>query len=77
MRGLPAGKISSAHVANFFFGSWIVAYGIPVYILADNAVQFTRKLFAIATLCTILGVKQLQLLITPKSMSKLNSTIVR
>lgn len=49
---MPAGKRFSAYVADVFFDSWIVPYGILAYVLADSEVQLTSKLFA--TLCTML-----------------------
>lgn len=38
MRVLPTDKTSSAYVANVFFDSWIVPYGITNYVLADDEV---------------------------------------
>lgn len=56
-RAVPPGEISSSRVANVFFDSWIVPYGILVYILTENGVQFTSKL--LAALCKIRVVKNL------------------
>lgn len=53
----PTDITSSDHVANVFFDSWIFPYFISTYVLSDNIMQFTSKLFA--TLCTLLVVKHL------------------
>lgn len=53
-RTMPTGTTSSSHVANVLFDSQVAPYGIPAYVLTDNGVQFTCKLFA--RLCIMLGV---------------------
>lgn len=50
-------KKSSLHIANVFFNSWVIFYGIATYIQTVNRVQFKSKLFA--TLRTMLGLKHL------------------
>lgn len=56
-RAMPTGQTKSSHVANVFFNSWVVLYGISAYVLMKNEAQLTSKLFAM--LCTMLGVKEL------------------
>lgn len=50
-----AQKKSSSYVGKVLFDSWIAPYGIPVYVLTDDEMQFPNKLFA--TMCAVLGMK--------------------
>lgn len=40
---MPTGKNSSSRVANEFFDSGVVPYGIPTYVLMDNGEQFFEQ----------------------------------
>lgn len=57
-RTMPTGKTSSLRIATVFFDSWRVPYGIPAYILTENGLKFTSKLFAV--LFTLLIMKHLE-----------------
>lgn len=57
-RETSAGKISSPHIANVLFDSWIVSYAIPNHVRTEYGVQFTIKLFA--TLYAILVLRHLK-----------------
>lgn len=56
-RAMRTGKTSSSLVANVFFDSWAVPSDIPAYVVTDNGLQFTSKVFK--TLCPMLSVKHL------------------
>lgn len=56
-RAVRRGKTSSSHAANVFFDIRVVRNGIPVYVLTDNGVRITSKLFSL--LCTMLDVNAL------------------
>lgn len=60
---MPAKKTFSALVANVFFDYWVVPYETPTYILTENEVQSTSKMFA--ALCTMLGVTHLTAIAYP------------
>lgn len=50
-------KMTATHTANLFMSIWLIPYGIPTYLLADNRTQFASKCFA--TACALLKVKHL------------------
>lgn len=54
-RAMPSDKTSSPNVANLFFDSWVVPYGIPAYIQTDYGMKFTCALFG--TIYTMHGGK--------------------
>lgn len=50
-------KTTPTHIANLFFGHWIVPNGIPSFLLTDSCVHITSKFFA--TICALLDVNHL------------------
>lgn len=55
-RAIPTSETSSAHIANVFLKHWIVPFGIPKYLLAENKLQPVSTFFA--SICAYLGVKE-------------------
>lgn len=42
---IPTSKTAASHVANPFLNLWIVTFGVPTYLLADNGPQFACMFF--------------------------------
>lgn len=57
-RALPNSKTLSSYVANVLLDFRVTLYRIPAYVLTDNGVQLTSKLFA--KLCTMPELKNLK-----------------
>lgn len=57
-RAMRTKKTLLLHVANVFCDSWVILHGRPPYVLIDNGVQFTSKLFA--TPCIMLDMTHLR-----------------
>lgn len=57
--GNPVIKNHCATGVSIFFSHWVVPYGTPAFLLADNGPQFVSKLFEM--LCSFLGVKHLSI----------------
>lgn len=56
-RAIPASITTATQVANNFFESLTIPYGITKHVLTDYGIHFSSKLFA--ALCTALGAKYL------------------
>lgn len=56
-RAAPTSKPSSTHMVDILIDSYIVLFGIPVFVLTDNGPHYVSKLFAM--LFADLGVKHL------------------
>ena len=55
---MPLRSTKAAVVAEAFLQNWVYAYGIPKFVLIDNAPQFTAKIFEYVA--TVLGIDQLR-----------------
>lgn len=54
---VPVSKTTASHSALSLIDSWIMAYGIPHFLLNDNRLQFKGKLFT--ALCHLGAIKEL------------------
>ena len=57
VKTVPLERISAVEVAKAFLHHWILVYGPPLLLLADNGTKFISKLFQ--EICRLLGVKNL------------------
>ena len=57
VRTVPLKRITAFEAAKEFVHHWVLVYGPPLLLLADNGMQFISKLFQ--EICSLLGVKDL------------------
>lgn len=56
-QAIPTFNTTASYLANFFFGLWLIPYGNPRYLLAENGFYLVKHFFAM--MCALLVDKHL------------------